>query len=147
MFRKSTDGKVSKCNDGCILCREYLHVGQELTLKDGSIVKPNSNFDCMSRNLLYLAECSGCQEVYLGETGDQLNNRFTVHRQQSKVGAQLQPVKADQHFRVCGNDSYKVFPFLKPKKNCTIYRRLLESSLVKKLQPVLNGISTFQPTI
>ena len=140
MFRKTAEHHGSfECKDRCILCREYLHTGDSLTLKTGAVIKANERFDCLSRNMLYLAVCSGCREFYLGETGDQLSNRFTVHRQQAKFGAQIQAVKADQHFRICGKDKYSVYPFFRPKKFCTTYRRLMEESFIKKLNPQLNG--------
>ena len=131
---------VNKCLAGCKLCGSYLHRGKEISLKDGQTLTANERFDCLSRNLLYAAKCEGCQEFYLGETGDELATRFTVHRQQSKVVAQLQPVKADQHFRTCGKEQYKVFPFKRlKKKNCTIYRRTVEKHYIKRLKPKLNG--------
>ena len=117
-----------------------------MTLKDGTILPANENFDCKSRNLLYTAMCGGCNEIYIGETGDQLSTRFAVHRQQSKADAQIQAVQADQHFRVCGKDNYKVFPFYRLKrKNCTIYRRVIEEKYIGKFKPLLNAVSPFQP--
>ena len=146
MFKRCNPTGVSNCRDRCILCREYLHLGGDFSLKNGKELKPNEWFECTSRNLLYTARCSGCGECYVGETGDQLNNRFTTHRQQSKEGAQIQSVKADQHFRICGNNQYSVFPFRRMKKNCTIYRRVVENHYIKKIKPLLNGKSTFQPS-
>ena len=145
MFSKNSEQYgVFKCSDGCTLCKDYLLAGDTIKLKSGTVIKPNERFDCLSRNLLYLAVCGGCNEAYLGETGDQLANRFTVHRQQSKIGAQMQSVKADRHFRICGGDKYDVFPFLRLRKNCITYRRLVEDSYIKKLNPKLNAnVSTF----
>ena len=145
MFKKNIPTGVFGCKDGCILCTHYLHTGDSLELKNGSTLTANEHFDCLSRNLLYVAVCSGCQETYLGETGDQLSTRFAVHRQQSKLNADIQAVKADQHFRICGGDKYKVFPFKRLKKNCTIYRRVVEDYNIKQQKPTLNGLSIFQP--
>ena len=146
MFKRCNPTGVSNCKDRCILCREYLHIGGSVYLKNGQELKPNEWFECTSRNLLYTAICSGCGECYVGETGDQLNNRFTTHRQQSKEGAQIQSVKADQHLRICGKNQYSVFPFRRMKKNCTIYRRVVENHYYKKIKPLLNGKTTFQPS-
>ena len=144
MYRRSKTKGVFKCKDRCILCNKYLHTGPSLTLKDGTILTANERFDCMSRNLLYAGICAGCYDPYMGETGDQINSRFVVHRQQGKIGAKIQAVKADQHFRVCGKNKYKVFPFKRLKKNCTIYRRVVEDHYIKKIKPALNGDSPFQ---
>ena len=145
MFKRTVPTGVYKCREGCILCRDYLHQGETLQLKSNEILRTNERFDCMSRNVLYAAKCNGCDDLYIGETGDQLNIRFATHRQQGKIDAQVQAVKADQHFRVCGNNSYKVFPFKRMKKNCTIYRRIVEDSYIQKLKPALNGNNSFQP--
>jgi len=141
MFRKSPDQNgVHACIAGCILCREYLHTGQYLTLKTGITLIANAHFDCMSRNLIYIIVCSGCLEFYVGETGDCLKNRFAVHRQQGREDAIIAPVKADQHLRTCGKDKYAVFPFRKPKHNSMIYRRQLEDEWIAKLKPKLNAL-------
>ena len=38
--------------------------------------------DCTSQNLVYCMKCNGCGKDYIGQTGDQLKTRMTVHRQQ-----------------------------------------------------------------
>ena len=61
MFRKSPGSKgVFKCLDGCTLCNEHLHEGDEIILKTGVHVKANSRFECTSRNVVYLIICLGC---------------------------------------------------------------------------------------
>ena len=125
---------------GCLLCGKYLHTGRTLQLKDGQTLTANERFDCLSRNLLYAGLCLGCMEFYLGETGDKINSRFGVHRNQGKAPAELQPVKADGHFLTCGKGNYKVFPFKRLKKNCMIYRRTVEKHFIKRLQPKLNAL-------
>ena len=37
---------------------------------------------CDAKNLIYLMQCSGCDEEYIGEAGDSIRHRMTVHRQQ-----------------------------------------------------------------
>ena len=131
---------VNGCKAGCILCKDYLKTGKSIQLKNGKTIKANSKFDCLSKNLLYTAICSGCNEFYTGETGDHLSTRFTVHRQQAKADAQIQAVSADQHFRVCGRNKYAVYQYYRlKKKNCQIYRRIVEDYHIKTLEPLLNG--------
>ena len=38
--------------------------------------------NCTSTNLVYVITCAGCGQNYIGETGDVLRNRVTVHKQQ-----------------------------------------------------------------
>ena len=37
---------------------------------------------CDVNNLIYVMQCSGCGEEYIGETDDSLRHRMTVHGQQ-----------------------------------------------------------------
>ena len=143
MFKRSAPTGVTGCKDGCLLCNKFLHTENSIVLKNGITLKANEKFECSSRNLLYVLKCKCCGENYLGETGDELCSRCTVHRQQGKEGAQIQAVKADQHLRICGKDDYLVFPFKRLKKNCTIYRRVVEDDFIKKTKPALNGKSIF----
>ena len=141
MFRKDKSKyRVRKCTKKCILCREYLLEGNSVQLKNGFTIKINANFECSSRNLVYVAICNGCNEFYIGETGDKLSNRFSTHRAQGKLGASLTPVLADQHFRTCGKDKYKVFPFYRPRYNDVILRRQHEELWIRRLKPKFNGL-------
>ena len=72
---------VSKCNEPrCGLCKSIIE-GSCLKLKDKTFhVKENMN--CTVRNVLYVLICNGCKEFYIGQTGDKLRNRKTVHEQQ-----------------------------------------------------------------
>jgi predicted GIY-YIG superfamily endonuclease len=38
--------------------------------------------DCTVENVLYVLDCNGCKEIYIGQTGNILRNRKTVHAQQ-----------------------------------------------------------------
>ena len=38
--------------------------------------------DCTVKNVIYVLVCNGCKEFYIGQTGDKLRNRKTVHIQQ-----------------------------------------------------------------
>ena len=38
--------------------------------------------NCSVENVLYALRCNGCDEIYIGQTGDKLRNRRTVHEQQ-----------------------------------------------------------------
>lgn len=141
MFKKSPQNfGVFKCSDNCTLCANNLFAGPELVLKTGVIVRPNARFECITRNVLYIIVCLGCLEYYLGQTGDETRNRFTVHRQHMKLDYKDAPVKADPHIRICGKGKYLVFPFYKPKINTQIYREQQEKRWIKILKPKLNNL-------
>ena len=138
MYRPLTQASVQKCGKNCIFCG-YIKTGSSIKLKNGMKVQTNGNFECSSRNVIYIATCAGCCESYVGETGDQLLTRWTVHRQQSKLQPTQAPVHADVHFRLCGNNKYDVFPFYRPKRNNIFLRRRYEELFIAKFKPKLNG--------
>ena len=139
-FKKPDNSKgVFKFLSGCTLCKT-LHEGPDLKLKSGKILKANARFECTSRNLVYAMICNGCGELYIGETGDTLRNRFACHRSQMALDYNEAPVPADPHVRICGKYNYIIFPFYKPAKLDTIHRRTHESFWIKKLKPKLNTL-------
>ena len=139
MFRKLPGTKqVYKCSVGCMLCNDYLFTGDELVLKNGIKIRPNSRFECTSRNVIYIIVCLGCLEFYVGETGDMICIRFNVHRNQSKLEWDDAPIKVDPHLRICGKGKYLVFPFYRPQRNSPIYRRCQEDRWIRLLKPKLN---------
>ena len=110
MFKKLPGSRgVFKCQNNCTLCSKNIFPGEFLTLKNGINLIPNARFECTSRNLVYVIVCRGCNEFYIGETGDMLKNRFTVHRQHMSLDYNDAPVKADPHLRTCGKGNYYVF--------------------------------------
>ena len=138
MFRPLNKKRVRKCGKKCKFCK-YIHEGEFIKLKNGIIVTCNGNFDCSSRNIVYIAICSGCLEWYIGETGDPAKIRWTVHRNQGKVEPGESPVDADVHFRLCGKGKYKVFPFFRPRRDDIHLRRRYEQDFIRKFKPKLNG--------
>ena len=79
-----------------------------------------------------------CNAQYIGETGNELKTRMTVHRQQIK-NAHLRHLKVSKHMFECGS-SFKVFPFYKLNSNAsTIERRLKEQYFINVFKPTLNA--------
>ena len=138
VFNSKAVKRVTKCLKGCIFCG-YILEGSSVTLKNGITLKTNANMTCTSRNLIYIIIAGRCKEYYIGETGDQINKRFTVHRNQGKEGTMFVPCQADQHLRVCDGNNYKVFPFYRPQRNDFVLRRAIEEKYIKLLNPKLNG--------
>ena len=111
MFKKSPeDVGVFSCASGCEFCKN-LRTGKSITLKTGVVVRANARIECKSRNVIYIIVCGGCLEFYVGETGDIISIRFTVHRQHMKLNYVDAPVKADPHFRCCGHGKYESMKF------------------------------------
>ena len=65
----------------CGVC-EHLITENEFVFQCGKTFNVKTTISCEVRNLIYVIRCGGCQEEYIGETGDTLRHRLTVHRQQ-----------------------------------------------------------------
>ena len=97
--------------------------------------------DCSSKNLLCVIKCEGCEENYIGQTGNDLRKRMTVHRQQIKDPS-TRKIPLSAHLSECaGNkDNYfTLFPFYKFPINATEQHRIIkEAEFIKKYKPKLN---------
>ena len=103
---------VSKCNEPrCGLCKSIIE-GSCLKLKDKTFhVKEHMN--CTVRNVLYVLICNGCKEFYIGQTGDKLRNRKTVHEQQIRDPSTRQ-MPVSKHIDNCckTQPKFSIFPFI-----------------------------------
>ena len=109
--------KVSRCNEPrCGLC-DYLIEGSKLEIKD-KIFHVKENMNCTVQNVLYVLVCNGCHEFYIGQTGDKLRNRKTVHLQQVRDPSTRQ-VPLSKHLDECckKDPKFSIFPFFKFHSN------------------------------
>ena len=74
--------------------------------------------DCTTKNVIYCIKCIGCKNNYIGQTGDQLKNRMTVHRQQIN-NAEGRQTSLSEHLDNCSKDynNFMVIPFYKVKRD------------------------------
>jgi len=130
---------VSKCKEPrCALC-DYLVEGNTLEIK-GRTFYVKENMDCKVKNVMYVLRCNGCSEFYIGQTGDKLRNRRTVHDQQIRDPSTRQlPVSA--HIDNCskGHPKYSIFPFYKFHTDDVSARLPKERYFIDKYSPKLNA--------
>ena len=78
----NVSAKISKCGSPkCGICYNIIE-GYKFQFKNGPLFEVKTNMDCSSKNFLYVIKCERCGEDYIGETGNELRKRMTVHRQQ-----------------------------------------------------------------
>ena len=131
--------QVKKCNrPRCKTCHEILE-GSEHTFGNGKKAWCNTDITCYTANIIYAIICENCKKFYIGETGDPVCIRNTVHRQQIRSNATHRPVEADIHIETCSGGRYKIFPFFQPSRNDMSLRRQLESHMIQTLRPELNN--------
>ena len=146
-FSRNTksEGGVKKCGDKrCKTC-PYLDVTNKLEIGNNEkkftfyIKFP---FTCKTKNLLYCITCQGCQEQYIGETGDILRNRVRVHRQKIRQ-KEYRQIKLSEHLDTCARSidpCFLITPFYKMNDDDKVKRCLKEEFFIKKFKPSLNAI-------
>ena len=95
--------------------------------------------DCTVKNIIYVLICNGCREFYIGQTGDKLRNRKTVHIQQVRDPLTRQmPLSA--HLDTCCKTcpKFSIFPFFKMQNDNVSARLSKEEYFIKIYKPKLN---------
>ena len=134
----TTSPCVSKCNEPrCGLCKNIIE-GSCLKLKSKTCqVKEDMN--CTVRNVLYVLVCNGCNEYYIGQTGDKLRNIKTFHEQQiSDPSTKQMPVSA--HIENCciAEPKFSIVPFYKFQNDDVSARLAKERYFIDVFSPNLN---------
>ena len=110
--RKTISG-ISRCNEPrCKWC-DLLETGSNIQFQNLSGVKYftlKHNMNCLSSNIIYKLQCSGCHQIYIGQTGDTLRHRMTVHRQQIII-FHYSFLKVSKHISQCGRNNFTIAPF------------------------------------
>ena len=128
---------VSKCNDPrCGTC-QHLQTGETITFKCGKIFSVNNNMTCKSRNLIYCMTCGKCGENYIGQTGTKLADRVRVHKQQIRDPS-VRNTPCSEHFDICGNGNFYIYPFYKVSQDNEQLRKAKEDYFIKVFHPKLN---------
>lgn len=133
---------ITKCNKPrCATC-PYMKLGSEFLFKNGSKFTVKTSMTCVSSNLIYVITCAGCGENYIGQTGDTLRHRMTVHRQQIRE-PRYQCTFVSEHIRNCAaniHPNFFVFPIYKFYKATTEKERETKEKLfIEKYKPSLNA--------
>ena len=98
---------------------------------------------CEVKNVVYVMKCRGCGDEYIGETGNFLRRRVTVHNQQIR-DPNTRILFVSEHLNVCAqqmNPKYHIFTFYKMYSDSTSLRRAKEHYFIKLLKPKLNRVT------
>ena len=130
-------GDYVKCKDKrCMLCKQVIHEKSYKT-KTGVILERDFNMSCKTKDLIYLLICKKCLDEYVGETGNELNLRTNVHRNQIEI-PEYRKLKVSQHIHECSENKFLIFPYKKCFKSCFIYREELEMKIRNRINPQLH---------
>ena len=114
--QKDTDPEVKICGTKrCVTC-PHLKQGKESTFSDtNETFRIKHSMNCTSTDLIYVITCAGCGHNYIGETGDVLRNRVTVHKQQIR-DLHTCMLGITKHIDECAaglTPQFTIFPFYK----------------------------------
>ena len=96
---------------------------------------------CDTKNCIYLLQCAGCQDIYIGETNN-FRLRINLHKDHASKNIGL---NVSRHIFQCTEhrgDSPKFFamPFFKITVDNIYLRRNMESYFINKFCPQLNRL-------
>ena len=135
---------VSKCEDKrCGTC-PHLITGNAFTFKRSQ--RPftvKASMTCGTENLLYVLQCQGCLENYIGQTSDTLRARIRVHKQQINT-PEYRKIAVSKHIAECAEDQniqFRVFPFYKIMQADKTFRDVKEQAFIRTFKPFLNSLT------
>ena len=133
---------VEKCDDKRCKCCLHLLTGKEFTI-NGEKYSIRANMSCHSSNIIYMLKCNGCSDFYIGQSGDQLKNRMTVHRQHVNHPMSA-PLNVSKHISRCAKDiadpKFMVLPLYQLHYSaCKAERERHERKFILKFKPSLNA--------
>ena len=141
-FVLRTDPEVKICGTKrCGTC-PYLKQGKEFTSATNETFRIKHSMNCTSTNLIYVITCAGCGHNYIGETGDVLRNRVTVHKQQIR-DPHTRMLGVSKHIDECAaglTPQFTIFPFYKILSPSEVMRENKERFFISKYKPVLNDL-------
>ena len=90
-------------------------------------------------HVLYVITCNGCGEYYIGQTGDKLRTRRTIHAQQIRDPS-TRMIPLSEHIDNCCQTTpkFNMFPFFKLKSNNISNRIQKEMYFIRAFKPKLN---------
>ena len=87
-IKEANDQKKPKITTSCYSCRKTCHlISSDETLKNihsGKEIKMLDGGNCRTANIVYAARCKIHGNIYIGNTGEELRERFRKHRYDAK---------------------------------------------------------------
>ena len=141
-FSNCDHHEVKRCHKpNCGLC-VHLIEGDAFEFKCGRKFYVHESMTCAVKNVLYVIKCGGCGEEYIGQTGDFLRKRVTVHNQQIR-DPKTRMLYVSGHIDICAHQlipKYMIFPFYKMYSESVSFRCANENYFINLLKPKLNRL-------
>lgn len=141
-FKKEASEFVSRtCGKNCQTCKIITEGSEILFKKNNFNFRIKYNFTCLSKNLIYVINCTSCNKQYIGETGGTLRIRMNLHRNQTKH-EEYRHLFVNKHLNSCSKGDFTVFPFYKMNSEDPQERISKEKYFIEKFETELNMEST-----
>ena len=142
-FNHDSNHEVKRCNrPNCGLCIHLLE-SNSFEFNCGKRFFVHESMTCEVKNVVYVMKCRGCGDEYIGETGNFLRRRVTVHNQQIR-DPNTRILFFSEHLNICAQQmspKNHIFPFYKMYSDSTSLRRAKEHYFIKLLKPKLNRVT------
>ena len=134
-------GLVRRADIRCKCCKTYGKFTATATSSTtGERIKLRQRTTCKTSNVIYLLECSKCNEQYVGETGYPVHHRGNQHRSDIKDGHKNIP--SVRHFKKCGVENLKLTAIKKVRSQNQEIRKARENCWILRLNPTINKLTT-----
>ena len=95
---------------------------------------PKNYFNCERSNLIYLVNCQGCQEEYMGEMVCLVKDQINIYRHYIRQ-PQYQQLAVEEYLRTCGEEKLPMFPLFKILQETKSHRRSYDDYFIDRLKP------------
>ena len=140
---KANEFKVTKCNvKNCDICNYLIEGPTFLFKKIDFTFRVNKNMSCNTMNCIYVLQCNGCQDLYIGETSN-FRLRVNLHKHHVSKNCGL---NVSRHIHDCARNKdtkFKIMPFYKVTGDDSKIRKEKEKYFITKFQPSLNANNYF----
>ena len=100
-INETNDGKKPEITTPCYSCRKTCHlIGSDKILKNihnGKEIKKLNGGNCRVTNIVYAVRCKIYGDIYIGNTREELRERFSKHRYDGKNRADNNDLVAHIH--------------------------------------------------
>ena len=123
----------------CAICK-FVREMETLRTPESKLVRINQEITCQTRNVVYAASCTQCDQViYIGETGTTLYQRTVSHLSSIRNNQHGTPLAKHLNENEHTINDFKITGVEIPRDNNVVYRRIREMIWVKRMKTIENG--------
>ena len=131
ILRNEAHKGCQPCGKRCYLCRMMQNTQTVTSTVNNYTINISSSINCETLSVVYVIECKKCRKQYVGQTGNNLRERFRGHLQDINTNNQQNPVS--KHFTTEGHSKADVIVtgILTTPRNINIRLRSEEAVIYK----------------